>query len=803
MVMNAEDFEGTGTGDWLKQLKKILQLGADDNRDYGNDPKAEHRSTKTAVKLLLSNLRKGVGKMPDGNTNQNDKDMVVFKAVELLIRDKVAKSKEGKSKTKKTKLEALAKFEDVLRQEFAAQANKKGALDNTWDAKIKEALEALRVEELDKLVLNKDQDELETMIDANSTEPRKLREHCVRKMLASEDGKKALALKSHVSVNALNAVRDPAMSVDLIASLNPSAYGGKEFGSYVKSLGNAKDDILADALLALSKRPLPTDKTAEKKAKEQALAFTNMAKSMDPAEFAKLAKKILNSNEGKQALVDNPKLGGALFSSIDPDALQDFDFDVAFPNAKDDILGEALLTLSQKKPVTNDGDSKPPANLDPKLFKLLATTVDAKVWNDKTATAGVRKGLGARVSMELWNAGGYEQVCDLIKHGVDTSLPTRVTEDVKGDREGFYSGFVQPTQHIISKYLRDVGRLEANDPSLEGVAKTKAEGAKKIFAALDSKEKQVEGTAKTLNKWSEVKGSEMIKAFEEKPGTIWGFEDVRMPYVQAGHESDKGSRPLRMWELWDALGVNAKSYGELLQDPEGFANKKVQEAAQTIKNKESKRVKYADIKDLDAFVEEFKKEAKAVLLEFAAQLPKGTLADISKEAGFEEEKFLGGLACKAGLWWAKEQKEPVYYCLDGVDMKDVIDYKKLKNAAIDDFLAGQSKKKHDEVITMVEIREILKNWDDLKFKNEKGEDEDVVKLVVKGKILTGDDLKDKVKQWKEDMEKVNKAKENRTPAPDFKTFTNELNKIDPGLLGLLTEKAKGNAKEANQDGATS
>jgi hypothetical protein len=206
-------------------------------------------------------------------------------------------------------------------------------------------------------------------------------------------------------------------------------------------------------------------------------------------------------------------------------------------------------------------------------------------------------------------------------------------------------------------------------------------------------------------------------------------------------------------------------------------------------------VEYGDIKDLDEFLEAFKKDAKTVLLEFAAQMPKGTFADSAKEAGFMEPKFLGGLGCKAGLWWAKEQKEPVYYCLDGINMDDVVNYKKVKSAAIDDFLSGRDKKRQNEVITMVEVREILKNWEDLKYQNEKGLDEDVVKFVYKGKILSGDVLKDNIKKWKDDMEQVNKSM--HTVAPDYKkAFTAQLNKIDPGLLDQLAKEKDPN--EANR-----
>src|SRR5262249_49485061 len=153
-------------------------------------------------------------------------------------------------------------------------------------------------------------------------------------------------------------------------------------------------------------------------------------------------------------------------------------------DAKDTMLAEALVTLSQK-PLSKGG---PPAEFDPKLFTRLATNVDAKVWNDKTATTGARKGLGARVCMELWNLGGYDQICELIEHGVDTSLPTRIGAGMTGttgEKDGYHSGFVEPNQHVISKYLRDVELFDKTDTSSwDANRKKKAEGAKKIFVAL-------------------------------------------------------------------------------------------------------------------------------------------------------------------------------------------------------------------------------------------------------------------------------------------------------------------------------
>ncbi|GFJ87052.1 hypothetical protein [Phytohabitans rumicis] len=70
---------------------------------------------------------------------------------------------------------------------------------------------------------------------------------------------------------------------------------------------------------------------------------------------------------------------------------------------------------------------------------------------------------------------------------------------------------------------------------------------------------------------------------------------------------------------------------------------------------------------------------------------------------------------------------PVYYCLDGIKDDDVIYYKTRKTAAINEFLKGSlNRKRHVEVITLAETREILLNWDELQT---------VVKFYRRGELL--------------------------------------------------------------------
>ena len=73
-------------------------------------------------------------------------------------------------------------------------------------------------------------------------------------------------------------------------------------------------------------------------------------------------------------------------------------------------------------------------------------------------------------------------------------------------------------------------------------------------------------------------------------------------------------------------------------------------------------------------------------------------ADIRKKAHSNDIKFMGSFACTAGLWRAKNEWKPTY-C-----MADVTDYKKVKNKAIEAYLAEEECQivpiLHREVVTM-------------------------------------------------------------------------------------------------------
>ncbi len=542
-----------------------------------------------------------------------------------------------------------------------------------------------------------------------------------------------------------------------------------------------------------------------------------------PKEKAALRDALIGSKAGWKVLSENADLGGIILSAADPSALKQVDLDEMLGNKKNDVVGESLIWLSKKEKVNPGQELNRDNKVDPELFKHLVKQIEPAVWNDTGASIGAKKrGLAARVCNGLWNKFNFDLICDAIDAGVDTSQPFNVGDNSMGGDEGVWSGFVQPLEHVLGKYLQEVGekqRIEKENENRKSTGEAplawspdtkregKIKGAERIFAHLEKS-----GKGSVVTSWETVANSKMIKMFEDSPGTIWGFEDVRMPFVQAAHGTPGGDRPLRMIELWEAIEKEALTpdgYANLLKDPKAASEKYVAGAITRISEGDSKYVPI-DLAEQGRFYEEFKKQATSFLIEFASQLPKGTFADpaldasgkkqkapegskrafltVSDIAGADPGKLMGGFACKAGIWWAKQQKEKIYYCLDGINMDDVCNYKRVKNAAIDDFIAssasGAVAKPHMEVITLVELREIIKNWSSLK---------DTVVFIRKGQPIEGGALAASIKEWTDKMTEANKVA-GRRPAPPLKNFQTQLDALDPSLVGKLTA-----AKEGDKD----
>jgi hypothetical protein len=175
---------------------------------------------------------------------------------------------------------------------------------------------------------------------------------------------------------------------------------------------------------------------------------------------------------------------------------------------------------------------------------------------------------------------------------------------------------------------------------------------------------------------------------------------------------------------------------------------------------------YAQLTDVEQFIQEFRSQASEYLWFLAGQTPKAKFAT-AELSGKNIGKLMGALGCKAGLWWAKKHGKPVYYCLDGIKMEDVLSYKIFKNKMVNAYFTTNVK--HFEVITLAEMREILKHWDELKG---------TVRFIEKGKIKTN---LDEVAAWIKRMAVEDMSAEKRL-APNKQRFAKELNELDPKLL---------------------
>ena len=477
----------------------------------------------------------------------------------------------------------------------------------------------------------------------------------------------------------------------------------------------------------------------------------------------------------------------------------DGDFQAAFGETKTDAVADALLKQSYKPSAGSQAAQDSGSARDPALLGFLSKQIPLDVWNDKQGGAP-KRGLAPRVCAALWTQGGYTDICDLIRLGVDTTIST----STKGNPPGSHSGFIMPIQHTIQDSLPDIPKLGTQEAhGWDDKRQAKAQGARDIFATLADTE-----TAVTVTTWKAVKDSDMLVQFNENPGTIWGFEHVRQPFVTAAHETEHGGQPLRMLELWAAVekALTPDKFQELLADPKATIKSVVKAASKKAADQIDTEAVYADIRDKrEEFLKKFERDATTFLTEFAAQVPKGTYTaaaldlqgqhrqgkvgdrddlGLSDVAGIHWEKLMTSIACKAGLWWAKNEKKPVYYCLDGIKMQEVADYKIVKNKAIQTFLDKgdvlDSTDSHKEIITFQEIREILKNWDDLR---------DTVKFVDKGTVYTPEEAEAFVVRWSKEMDRAKKAAGGRAPAPKRTAFAMQLSDIDPGLMKRLDDRA--------------
>jgi hypothetical protein len=362
--------------------------------------------------------------------------------------------------------------------------------------------------------------------------------------------------------------------------------------------------------------------------------------------------------------------------------------------------------------------------------------------------------LAAEVYNKLWNDRKYDDIVLLMKKGVDVTQPKEMP-GFSGGREGFYSGFIQPLEHVLAKYVSRIPKIAEIGDEEE---KQKVAGAAKLLEALGNS-----GQARIMTSYEAVKDSDVMRAWEEKGGTFWGWEDIRGTYVDCARASadKKGERQLRMMDIWQAVSpiLGNVGYEKLLQDPDKAVDEFVAagEAAARLREEYKNRD--------EKFWEDFRAKSRSFLLRLAQQTPIGDL-ELAKKRGLDPDKFMGARACKEGLHWAKENNDPVFYCLDGLDIENALDYRKVKH---DRMRAGMEPggPSHGKVITFSEIREVLRNWDDLK---------EHVKFFEMGKFIDPQ----KVEGWRKQMY-ARRRDAGDVPAPDKKEFKDELDRLDDEL----------------------
>ncbi|MFI5914879.1 hypothetical protein [Dactylosporangium sp. NPDC051541] len=382
-------------------------------------------------------------------------------------------------------------------------------------------------------------------------------------------------------------------------------------------------------------------------------------------------------------------------------------------------------------------------------------------------------GLAAIACNMLWvGVADAAPLCALIKAGADTGLAKEIglEADLNQPREGVYSGFVQPLEHVLAKYVGPVG-----DPSLHQTL-TVTEQGRLQKAAVVLQALATRGNTSILTSYAEVRKSELVVGFADRPGSIWGFEHLRLPYVQAAHATPGGKRPIRMLELWNAVyqALGAAAFTQLLADPQTKIKQIVDQAIAETQEAIDRNSPWIAGYGSAEFLQEFRVQCTAYLQHLATTDP--TAKFLTAEArGHTWGKYTGAFACKAGLWWAEREGQTVYYCLDGIKRDDVINYKRFKTKAINTYLRTGGRP-YNEAITLAEVREILGRWSTLGR---------IVVFVRKGQILKGDALNE-VLGWIPLMLKADAQVETRL-APPKATFAVQARRLGDDLLNTRSD----------------
>jgi hypothetical protein len=390
----------------------------------------------------------------------------------------------------------------------------------------------------------------------------------------------------------------------------------------------------------------------------------------------------------------------------------------------------------------------------------------------------------------LWTVDDYGRIGALIENGVDCTASGKAW-GVKA-REGVHSGYIQPLTHVLGKYMKFLPPVVQKLP--EGIESHKVDGAWVVVQAIGRSPKP----PKILFDYGKITSSQLVVAFDTGSGMIWGFEDIRLPYILAARERTNGKRTLRMLDMWPAVGkvTDPKNYQELIANPDQKIAEVIEAGVKEIitEMKEGK-LRYNGLdtdKDKDTFIDNFKTECEQFLRFFANQRPYGAYQATAKASGKDQEKRLSTYACIMGLYWSASKNLPVYYCLDGLDPNDVVTYKRYKIKEIDGYLRALdtpatqllNHTPFTDVVSLAELREIIRYWGDPK----RGNFQNVVRFVEQGQVMTAEESGNLALKWQFDL-KISEEGQRRKPLPktSFEDEAIALQDDRPFWNGLSTD----------------
>lgn len=283
-----------------------------------------------------------------------------------------------------------------------------------------------------------------------------------------------------------------------------------------------------------------------------------------------------------------------------------------------------------------------------------------------------------------YEAGKYELVIELLKKGFDCNA----FQD-KGPATG------SSDRSIVGQICEDLANKKGS---------------------LDKLIRAVQERGGDLLTWNEVCQSSLVKKatlmlesdqFKNQPCMFYGFEAMRLPYVEAVKSDGKDVRGLlRMKDMWDIAVKLARSsrFTEIQEGGSSALEKLIDDNKSKLK---------LQTKDLDQVFD---------YLSFVIRPEE----DLFHSVDSLEKKYLnkGNLIitrlCKKGVDWVCQRGGVILSVIDDVDEDDLLNYRDLKRlriAQMEDSLGGRiplRKQGVQKIITYSEIRHMLRNYQSLR-----------------------------------------------------------------------------------------